>query len=307
MKYSKPLITPPIKWDTQRFDIPLGTIGDTLHITPIPSINRSITLPPAETVLPVTTKPSVRLVESFKGVSSMVVEGGDLTITVGLSKASPVDITVDLSVTNDGLVKVSSDWRKDHNVNGILNNVDYITEYFTNTSDVDFATLTLQVVIPAGQLQASTTLSTVDDLTLTKGKGSYRVGKVTIVAQDNPDYMIHHSCSESLLLLEDANDYPVWGGGEVYLWGKMGELCEWERIYDAEGLHAKLTFDWEKDENGVVVDFSGESYQIDLNPLHAIQLRPDQVNLPVDTDEVAPVDLTTNLPSFRVQIIGGRD
>lgn len=303
MQYSSPIITPPIRWNTPSFDIPLGVSGDTIFITPIPSINRELTLPPVDNKIPLTPKAHIRIVEVFEDVSGVVLEGDTLNITVALSKPSPVDIECQLQITHDALPDVSPDWRRDKDVEGVVDNTNYIAEYFTDTTDADFANTNITLTIPAGQTSFTQSISTVDDGVLQRGKGSYKVGKISIVSQDNPDYMIHHSKGSSTVLLEDSSDYPVWGGGEVYLWCKLGKLCEWEPILDETGTQAKLIFDWDKHENGVVTDFLGHTYPIDIVPIHAIQLRPDQTTLPTDVDEAAPVDISANLPSFRVQIV----
>jgi hypothetical protein len=87
----------------------------------------------------------------------------------------------------------------------------------------------------------------------------------------------------------------------------MGELCEYEPIIDPDtSTTVSLDFGWNIADDGINVEsFAGSTKIIDDIPLESIMLKIPSDTPPTDIDANDPVDLTTVLPNFRVQVMGG--
>lgn len=307
MQYKPAIISPPILV-SDRKEIPIGGLGDTLNVSLDTVYDTEIHLQSKESI-PLTPKPSVSLYMKHKDVVDVITRGESFDITVKLSQPLTQDMDVDFSITES----VIPDWNGMRKMNEISvnDNFDYNTLIqVMPTSDLDVVNGTITIL--AGQTENTVTITSTANTDLFYGKGSYFCSKVTISnVSSTADVMLNHH-REAYVLYEDSMSYPKWNNFEVELWGKLPNLSYYQPIEDPEsGQTVTWTFDYDvgTDELGdpILTDTTLRTKIIDDIPIESIQLRPVDSNvIPVDIENVAPIDLSTKLPMYKCVIVAGR-
>lgn len=303
MNYSETTITRPVRWD-EEYELDIGTSGDCLWISLDPEIPVTMGMDEPDKLSP-TPKPSVYVSQEFKQVAGMNTQGEDLIFSVALSKTSPVDISIDYTLSED-LTGFDPSVRKDTTVNQEPDNTDYM-DWFTPLPVANIDSVTGTVVIPAGQLEVEVSVPTTLMSEMFKGKGSYYVTRVTLDTQDNSGYMIHYKNDTAFILQEDSFTYPKWGECSVQVWGKVNNVSYYEPIIDND-TSTVITYDFGYEENG------GGSWRritlrtkiIDDTPIEKLLFVPVEGDTPVDVENDTAVDLSTNLPYYKIKVNAGR-
>lgn len=299
MKYKPTIVTDPLQWE-DREDITIGVQGDTFFISVTPEIDQTLYLGDAPVVEDkVTGRAWLDL--QYQDIVAIVTEGESFDIKVHINKVHDVDMYLDVTIDYE-VSKAPSYIRQSPETND-TRAVDYKNLFFSASSvdDHDIINPTYRLVIPAGSLSASVAVNTVDDKTLTGGKGFFRVMNISLTNIEFPDtYMLYPNMLEGSVLIEDSSEYPSWSG-EVELWGKLHPLLDYEPLIDPDTSYTtKIAFGY--DEDGSMV----RTKIVDDVPLHSIQLRPNNTELPTDNNEEDPIDLTNILPLYRAIVQTGR-
>lgn len=295
MQYRPTIVSPPILY-TERYTLPIGMSGDTLNISLDPEFWRGVTLSSARTpnTLP---KPSVSIVEKNNSVIDTKTIGESFDVTVKLSKVLANDVTVDFNITPE-IIPTWDDIRKMQDVRVAQDDFDY--SHFIKPIDVlNLDIITGTITIPAGQLEASVTITSTPYTEMFYGKGSYYSLKVELSNVVSVDDVLLNNLNSSYVLLEDSFTYPKWGELEVELWGKMPELSYFQPIYDPETSSiVKWKFGYNTEDDGLgnitLTDPTLVTKIVDDIPLEEIQLRPvDKLAVAVDAENVTtPMDLS---------------
>jgi hypothetical protein len=297
MQYNT-IITPAVQFGTD-LEIPIGTLGDSVHIKLSPRFDTALYFDEVETSIPKTPKKHVRLNYFKKGIVDALVEGGTFGIEAILSEPDVVDTVVDFVITHD-ITNLDKNVRKSRFASSTF--TQDINLFIKPSVDADFDIVLGQITILAGQTRGSATITTVDDTLLTGGKGFYKACQVELVGVDN-GYMVHHTLSNGYVLIEDSSEYPVWTGAEFELWGKNIDkstgLLDPEPIVK-DDVTVVLELGYTTEDDGVTPkDSLARTFIVDYTPLDKIYIRckTDSVITALDGTDIS------TLPPFYCAVV----
>lgn len=302
MNYQKAIITPPLPF-TSLSDIELGGRGDSYFINLIPYTPTALTLSAVKTLMPTPT-PTINLAGDYGDCGGVVTEGEDVNLTVTLNKASTSDTTVVYTITN-GAPSITNDMLKDTNVQSVDDDTDYLADFIIDSVDTDFSVMTGSVVVIAGELSATITISTLDDGILAHPYKGYKAATVTLIAQDNMDYTLNMVCCALPILIKDSSTYPTFTG-EVAFYFKSHMLSSFEELHDTEDDLQVVDVGFTLDAEGNITEYtSALQVQVDDVPVDVLRLLPDETTV-ADLNAEAPVDISLNPPYYRAIVQIGR-
>ena len=206
MQYKPAIVSPPILVSETK-EIAIGGLGDTLNISLDVVYDTELNLE-AKDPLPLTPKTSVSLSMKHKGIIDVITRGESFDITVELTEALTTDTTVEYLITESEVVGWDS-IRSIKEINNTEDTFDY-SRLLTSLPSENLNKTSGTIVIPAGSLSASDTITSTANTNIFYGKGSYFSSKVSLVSVDN-DLLIN-PLNTAYVLYEDAVNYPKWGG-----------------------------------------------------------------------------------------------
>ena len=295
MQYKPAIVSPPILVSETK-EIAIGGLGDTLNISLDVVYDTELNLE-AKDPLPLTPKTSVSLSMKHKGIIDVITRGESFDITVELTEALTTDTTVEYLITESEVVGWDS-IRSIKEINNTEDTFDY-SRLLTSLPSENLNKTSGTIIIPAGSLSASDTVTSTANTNIFYGKGSYFSSKVELVSVDN-DLLIN-PLNIAYVLYEDAVNYPKWGGGSVELWGKLPHLSYFQPIYDAD---TNAIVQWDFGYDPTLTDTILRTKQTDDTPYDSLQFRVSGVPLDVEND--TPIDLTITPPFYKVVIVAGR-